>query len=251
MFTVNKKIKYGATLIISTSLLLAGCSSKLDAITEKELTPEKEFINEINDSTPVLEGVDENTLVEISDEQIKALESAESQTAEEANNFNNSSLDLSVELLTNVPKAKDKFESKEEAAQYLSYIFFQYHSSLITAETFYNKLAKYIHNDFKEQLPTIKEDRINMFTVLQGVYKEQLPSVITNYKMTEVVYGESNNEAWFYRKYEFKNGNEIFYRMTMKLQNGAWLLSDDEPTPGYITEISTVNNYEDAFIKND
>jgi hypothetical protein len=184
---------------------------------------------------------------ELSDEQIEKLEEAESQSVEEAVDYTNSNLEKGVEINVAAPADKSSpFSDLNEASQYFSYLFFQYHTKLIDGPTFYKKMKPHMAKDFINLLPEDEKDRKDMFTALQKLFTEQLEYKIEKYAMTEPEYSSFTNEGAFYRKYTLYNGDEIFYKTIFTKEDGAWKVLDDSPGEGY-----TTNEYKQTFIENE
>ena len=169
---------------------------------------------------------------EITKEQEEVLEDIEEVTPEEAVKEN----DLSVrqELKIKVPADKKSFDNAEEFSQYVSSLFYLYHTGNINGEVFYKKLYPHFHENFINMLPSTKEEQIETFVLLQEAFINQLSKPIVSYALTDLEVRERVNEAGFYRKYELENQEVIYYQTIIQEVDGKWLLFDDSPAPPYL-----------------
>ncbi|MFJ7890532.1 hypothetical protein ACIQYL_20945 [Lysinibacillus xylanilyticus] len=242
----NKKIRM-ATIVLTATALLSGCTSMKSVIEKDNGTEIAPAAEETTDKT------DDKTAKEdlkMSEEQEKLLDEAESQSAQDAVDYNTSNLSVKSELITNdVPIEKDKYSDSKEATNYFSYILFQYHAALINGETFYKKIKPHLSNEFIEMLPKTENERIAMFTALQKVFTEQIEADIEKYSMTDLDYNGMTNEGIFQRKYTLYNGKTIFYQTLLKKVDGYWKIANDEPSVGYVTQDPKQKDFKDVFIK--
>lgn len=238
-----------ATAVISVTVLMSGCNSMKDVIEKDhntEIAPSSKENEKENEDESITSSEDD---FKLSKEQEKRLEEAESQSPQDAVDYNSSNLSVMSEISKNVPVEKEKYTDSKEASQYLSYILFQYHAALIDGETFYNKLKPHLADEFKEMLPKTDKDRVIMFETLQGMFSEQLEADIEEYAMTDLGYNGMTKEGTFYRKYTLYNGETIFYQTLLKNVDGVWKIANDEPSPGYADADSKQPIFNDAFVQ--
>lgn len=205
-------------------------SSKKDKIGKEGDTDNKHEDNSIEDDEPV----------ELSEEQKDALAKAQQNTTEEAL-FKND-LDIRKELKLDIPNEKNAFTDPNEFAQYVSYLFFAYHTGQMKAEDFYLKMKPHLHEGFIELLPNEEENRVLAFKSIQELFIKHLTSPIATYTITDLKFQERYGEAMFYRKYETKRNDRIYYVTTFKKEGDVWKLFDDNPAPPYIVETEEIIN---------
>ncbi len=222
-------------MVILPTILMGCMPNKFEQRIEEtkkesiELAEKNEIENgkEITEDTPASE-------VELSDKQKEVLEKSPKISPEQA--VQNNELDQKTEVLTKVPPAKDAYYTAEEASQYFSYLFYQFHTNQIKAEDFFDLLSPHLDPSFIDILPENRDYHIRTFEVLQEEFLKQLSSPIVSYKVTDIDTYERTQESTFYRMYEMKNKMKLFYMMVIKPnKEGQWLLMDDRPAPPYET----------------
>lgn len=234
---MSKRIVLSGILILTPSLM-AGClpskfeekveEAEQDKIQKQEMKKETPpDIKEIEEMEP--------SEVELSEEQLKTLEEGPQISPEEA--VKNNQLEQQVEIEPSVPKEKESYTTAEEASQYISYLFYQYHTKQIDGKTFYSKLKPHMDQQFLSLLPEKEEYRVRTFEVLQEEFSKQLPSPIMSYKTTMVNTDERTKETTFYRMYEMKNKVRLYFITVMNpTDKGQWLITDDRPAPPYVVQ---------------
>lgn len=170
----------------------------------------------------------ENVL--LTKEQLEILKEHENVSSEEAVN---ELIEEEPSIKISVPKEKDAFDSEQEFAQYLSNLFFLYHTGQVEPELFYERVKPHLHENFLEMLPKEESDRKETFEILQLTFMQYLPAPIVSYELTEPAYLERVEEATFYRKYVTKDHDPIYYQTVIKKEDGHWQLFDDSPAPPY------------------
>ncbi|WP_028393944.1 hypothetical protein [Bacillus cihuensis] len=211
-------------------ILLTGCSSSVFEAKIKETEIKNQKVIEEKSHNQVETPSNNES---ISDKQKEVLEKLDENTKEDAL-FKND-LDLRRELNIKVPEHKEGYKDPNEFSQYISYLFFAYHSGKMSAEEFTNLIIPQSHENFINMLPREKGNQIESFSVLQAQFKKVIAAPIKNYSLTELEKQDRFQEASFYRKYELENGEFIYYITVIKEKNGIWKLYDDSPAPPYVT----------------
>lgn len=225
--------------LFSSLLLLNGCMPKrfqdqVDRAKEEEaqMVAEKQIAERAAEP--------EDTV--ITEEQKEVLEEGDQISTEEALN---ELIEQKESIEIEIPKIKESFTSEQELGQYVSNIFFQYHTGSLNSDEFYDLIQPNLHAEFIELMPTSEEDRREMFQILQTVFLSTVNNQISDYELTETKVDPRLKEAILYRKYNVEYDNPIYYETRLKEVDGVWLIADDGPAPPYeIIEI-----YEDGFFK--
>lgn len=224
------RIKIISLLIIAGTLLLSAClpskiQEKIEETEEENTKVDKKDKHQDEEIT-----IDN---VKLSDEQLKILENQKNDPKEAV--FEND-LDLRKELAIKIPNKQKSFDNPEEFSQYISYLFFAYHSGKMKPEEFTQEILPYAHKSFLDMLPESKENQIETFKQIQKLYLGQLRSPIESYIITDIEHQERVGEAVFYRKYTQKNGEVLYSITVIKKEDNSWKLIDDSPAPPYTVE---------------
>lgn len=211
--TNKKRLILLCSFILSVPLL-NGCMEKY---IPKEKTEEKP--------------VEETDKVK-TEEQQSLLDEQEVISPEEA--VNNMKPNEGVEEIPNATfTPKSSFADITEFSQYISELFYKYHSKEMDSEQFLELLRPHLHSNFIEQMPSDSEAQIEMFKTLQELFSDSVNSNLTSFTVTSTTESNNHNEVVFYRKYSLENGGTIFYESTAMFENDKWLLMDDVPTVEY------------------
>lgn len=225
MRTVKKMI---VPFVLASSILLTGCNME-NMLDKGETTSEKDIDTD---------QIDKEELYNFSDDQKEALSKSKSITAEEAIDASKDTLEK-VKLLNSskVPASKDKFTDSSEFALYISNLFYKYHTRAIDGHSFYEALKPHMLEEFAEVFPQDEKQREEFLTRYQNEYADDSNKIVA-LEVTEVQSIQLDVERYFYRKYTFEDGKEIYYVTNIKKDDdtGAWKIINDDFSPGYSVE---------------
>lgn len=230
-------IKKTILILTISTLTLSACSPSLFEKKVEETEKENKKIQPSQEELEKLENPEKQAPneVEVTEKQKETLEQIEDkQTPEEAVKQN--VLDNRAEIEKITPVEKDIYTDVEEFGQYVSYLFYQYHTSQITGKEFYEKLSPHFSANFNSLLPSGKQEQIETFEVLQSMFLQHLDAPIIDYQITNVEQRSRVEEAGMYRKYLTKNNEPIYYESVFIKEGEKWLLFDDSPSPPYVID---------------
>lgn len=200
-------------LVLINSLILSGCG-----LFEEEAKRIKE---EKPDQVTEDSKLKEEQMAEIYEQMARPAEEVIYET----------NLDSLKEINTINVETKNEYKDAEEFSRYVSKTLFEFHTSKLNPEGYYNFLVTHGSQSVKEELPT-KEEALSLLTTLQEMFVEQNYTA-TDYKITEIIYAHLEQEGTFYRKVNTSTG-EQFYACTITLEDGNWKYVEDGPAPPYI-----------------
>lgn len=214
-------------LIIGISLLIT-----VTACTPSKIKDRIDETDQLNQSVEKEVDVEdlEPSEVEISEKQKEVLDELDTNVEDALKKIE---LEERTEIELDISLEKDKYDDPEELGQYLSHLFYFYHTKEMDSTTFYKKIHPHFHEDFKELLPADEIDQLEAFEILQTKFDEGLPSPIDHYKITEAIIDVRTEEASLYRVYELENTEKLYFLMLLEKVGNQWLLKDDSPAPAY------------------
>ncbi|MEK5071655.1 hypothetical protein [Sporosarcina sp. FSL K6-1508] len=229
---INQKKK--ALLLFGLTAAMVTTSACMPSKIQEKIE-ETEKINVITKEESSELILPENTVpedIKISEEEKEVLDKLEKITPEKALAENN--LEIRSELNIQLPKKRSIYKDENEFSQFISNLFFKYHTKQIVAADFYKEISPHFDEKFKSLLPESEKEQLRTFEILQEQFLIHLPSPIINYKITNIEIDARTKEGTFYRVYELQNKTKIYYMTFVKPSaEGQWLLLDDKPAPPY------------------
>lgn len=224
---VSKDFKRNLSVAIGAFILLTntGCTP----LKIQERIEETDKLNQSIEKDIKIEDIKPED-VEVSDEQKKVLEemSGSVESALEENK-----LEEREEVEIDIPKQKTNYDNPEELSQYVSDLFFLYHTMKIDGFQFYKKIEPVFHDKFRELLPASEVDQIETFELLQHKFNENITSPIESYNITNTKIEIRGEEASVYRVYELKNKERLYFTTLMEKVGDYWYMTEDSPSPSY------------------
>lgn len=211
------------SLSLGAAVTLSGCMS--ETIDNK--------INQISSNQEELTNASNEESTKLSEEQTNILANLEPKSNKEAL-FEND-LEIRKELDIVVPEKKDNFQDAEDLSQYISYIFFAFYKGELQSDQFLEVLNSNAHSDYLNHLPTQQDLQIKTLQLAQDKYRENLRAELESYIITDLLYQDRADEAFFYRKYVLENKEEIYSVTTLKKDGDYWKLLDDSPSTPYVS----------------
>lgn len=225
----RKKILLISSIAIALLINSACASTKVqEKIDEREKEKEKveKVAEEMKDVPP--------DKVKLTKEQMEILKKMETKDVYEA--ISDNELEKRKEVKINVPTERKVFTDPSEFSQYIAFLFYKYNTKQMESDDFYEKISPHFDEDFEQLLPSNEEYQKEAFKLLQDEFIAQLPAEIVGYKITELNIDERTKESTFYRLYELKNGQRIYYMTVIRpTTDGQWLLVNDKLAPPYET----------------
>ncbi|GLO68291.1 MULTISPECIES: hypothetical protein [Oceanobacillus] len=132
-------------------------------------------------------------------------------------------------------EGKESFKNKEEFAQYVARILYDFESKAISPEIYYNFLMSHGSRVFlKDFDDTNKEDIILGYEDLQKLINK-VDTHYNGYKISELTLDEPEIYAYFYRSVETEGGMTNYITTIVK-EGDTWKFDNDELSSGYIEQ---------------
>jgi hypothetical protein len=130
----------------------------------------------------------------------------------------------------------ESFEDKEEFAQYTARILFEYFTTELSPEQYYDFIINHGSRLMLEDIdPANKENIIKGYANVQSQLVKN-GTTFTDYKISEVTVDETGIYAYFYRTLLTDDDEEVNYITTIVKESDGWKFDADDLSQGYIEE---------------
>lgn len=201
---------------ILSIMFLAACNSKI--IQEAEKVEEENKAVQLEDKE--LRKEQEEVLIENENEIDDIVEKIKSERETK------STVDVeSVEI-------KDEYESKEDFAQYVAKILYDFHTKNITAEEYFNFTIEHGSKLLLQGVnPDNKQTMVEGFSHIQNRLNQN-DYEYKGYSISEITMDKPGIYGYFYRNI-IREDTELNYITTIVKQGDAWKFDSDQPSSGY------------------